>query len=79
MTEEIEEKCDDSQYRLLHLSNISLIPADIVSVYWEMNQKFAGKVVTRIRTSYEVFILESDSPCYKKDIEALKKATEKLA
>jgi hypothetical protein len=62
---------------LLHLSNISLDPADIVSVYWEMNQEFSKKLVTRIRTRFEVFVLESDSPYYKEDIEALEKATGK--
>jgi hypothetical protein len=65
---------DDCQH-LLHLSNISLDPADIVSVYWEMNQEFAKKLVTRIRTRFEIFVLESDSPYYKEDIEALGKAT----
>jgi hypothetical protein len=60
---------------LLHLSNISLDPIDIVSVYWEMNEVFSKKLVTRIRTRFEVFVLESDSPCYKEDIEALEKAT----
>jgi hypothetical protein len=65
----------DTCQHLLHLSNISLDPADIVSVYWGMNQEFSRKLVTRIRTRFEVFVLESDSPYYEEDLEALEKST----
>lgn len=74
---ETQDIITDDRTHLLHLSNISFIPADVVSVYWEMNQPFAKKVVTRIRTRYEVFILDPDLPSYQDDIEALKKALDR--
>ena len=77
MTETIEKKCEDSQHRLLHLSNYSLIPADVVSVYWEMNQELSKKLVTKIRTRYEVFVLKSDLPGYQDDVYALKQALDR--
>jgi len=73
MTEKTEEKCDDC-YQLLHLTNISFVPADVVSVRWNMNQTLSKKVITMIRTRFEVFVLEADSPYYIEDLEALKKA-----
>jgi hypothetical protein len=76
MTESQDTIADDRTH-LLHLSNISFIPADVVSVYWEMNQEFSKKLVTRIRTRYEVFVLESDLPNYQDDIQALKKALDR--
>ncbi len=69
-----QEATTHQEFSLLHLSNISFLPADVVSVHWQMNQEFAKKLVTRIRTRYEVFILESDSPGYQNDIELLKNA-----
>jgi len=71
---ETQDTVTDDRPHLLHLSNISFVPADVVSVYWEMNQEFAKKLVTRIRTRYEVFILDPDLPGYQDDVEALKKA-----
>jgi hypothetical protein len=76
MTEETEENCDDRE-QLLHLTDVSFIPAHVVSVWWDMNQEFSKKIVTRVRTRFDIFVLESDSPCYKEDMEALKKATGK--
>jgi hypothetical protein len=65
---------DKGVCQLLRLSNISLRPIDVVSVYWHMNQEFSPKVVTRIRTKFELFVLESDSAAYVQDIEKLEEA-----
>lgn len=78
MTNPQEIIVDDKSGQLLHLSNISFIPADVLSVYWEMNQPFSRKTVTRVRTRYEVFILEPDLPDYESDVDALKKALNRI-
>jgi len=71
---ETQDTIANDKTDLLQLSNFSFIPTDVVSVYWHMNQEFGKKFVTRIRTRYELFVLESDLPGYQDDIEALKKA-----
>ncbi|MEG4010362.1 hypothetical protein QUA41_30695 [Microcoleus sp. Pol11C1] len=66
---------------LLHLSSVSFVPADIVSIHWHKQQEFSKKVVTQVRTRYETFIFEADSPNYAQDMELLLKAlnlTERL-
>jgi len=77
MTEKTEENSDD-RHQLLHLTNISFVPADVVSVRWEMKQDLSKKVITMIRTRFETFVLEEDSPHYAEDLETLKKAMGKL-
>jgi hypothetical protein len=67
-----------SERLLLHLSNISFSPTDVVSVRWSETHPFLKKVIlTRIRTCYELFTLSSDSPSYLDDVEKLALALER--
>lgn len=59
---------------LLHLSDVSFRPKDVVSIKWNKTQEFTRKVVTQIRTVFETYVLEADSPNYVRDIKELKEA-----
>ena len=67
-----KETAERPEIKLMHLSGISLIPLDIVSVQWDMIQEFSKKKVTKIKTKHDVFILEFDLPHYAEDVQALK-------
>ena len=71
---EISKEADNEKLHLLHLSNLSLLPADIVSIEWGLTQESSEAIFTRIRTRHQLFILKAASPEYEQDIEALKQA-----
>ena len=75
---EINKESHDSKNDLLHLSAVSFLPKDVVSIQWDKTQELSKTIVTQIHTRFDIFVLEADSFHYKNDVELLKKATGKL-
>lgn len=70
----LTDNAQTTGYQLLHLSSLSLLPTDIVSIHWNVLQGPAKNLVTRIRTRSDLFILKSDCPYYESDLATLREA-----